>query len=440
MAGCILKVFSSKVFRVSGRFFFYLALLSISTFGTLTPRLSHNGFVSASGIAPKGSFIATGWTMGFPIGGISRAASDAIEITAGFWSEMALASPPPSPNVTVPIIILSDQTGYYESIDFPLQISGQKPPLGHYNYNASVIAYTNGVELPFSSVNQLPDNPIWSLDLEIDEGDIVELSLASSNVFGFSSSRTILLITQIPEPVIFILLPFVLLFVFRKRSLNKKFIALLLFIIICVNAAQSYAAEFNYQGVVEIEGGAYSGDGYFKFAIGNEDETTNYWSNDGSSSGEPQAYIYINVTNGFFNASLGGSGMAPIPRTLFSDQSNLYLSVWFNFKDSGTFYKLGPAQKILPVPTALNSDLLDGHDYDNVIGNAYTNSLNSFLLKTGDVCSGELQVSNLVTESNIELPDDGRIYLNIDKSAYITSGASGQTTIFKNHKPVFEIE
>jgi len=425
--------------------------LSLSALGALTPHLSHNGFVSASGVAPRSSHIATGWTMGFPFGGTSKAVSEDIEIIASYWNRLSLATPPPPPSITIPITVLAGETGQYDSIDYPLHISGGKSPLINYQFNSAAIAYTNGVELSLESINQVSNQSIWSLDLYLNEGDTVELALASSNVFGFSTSRTIMLITQIPEPALFLLLPFALLFLLRKRILNKKFIIISLSIIIYMSAAQTKAAEFNYQGVVEVEGGAYVGDGYFKFAIGDKNGMTNYWSNDGTSSGEPVANINLNVDNGFFNVPLGGSGMQPMPRKLFSNESNLYLSVWFNYNSSGTFYRLGPAQEILSVPTALNADMVDGYDYNEIVANTATSMYNAgfvnlttlsniFLLKAGDICTGQLQVSNLVSDTNVELPDDGRIYLNSAKNSYISSGASGNVTIFKNNKPVFEIE
>ena len=47
----------------------------------------------------------------------------------------------------------------------------------------------------------------------------------------------------------------------------------------------------SYQGQVIVAGTAYSGTGYFKFAIVNAAGTTSYWSNDGTSvdGSEPTA-------------------------------------------------------------------------------------------------------------------------------------------------------
>jgi len=47
-----------------------LSLCSLSV-AAFNPRISRNGFVATAGIAPQGKHIATGWSMGFPIGGFS---------------------------------------------------------------------------------------------------------------------------------------------------------------------------------------------------------------------------------------------------------------------------------------------------------------------------------------------------------------------------------
>jgi len=325
----------------------------------------------------------------------------------------------------------------YESIDFPLAVSGEKPPWTTYDFHALVIAYTNGTE--FKGIIQNEEFKPWELSIELNEGDTVELVLFSSNMFGTSASPTVLEITQIPEPIFFMfILSAILIFIkfFRK---HKYVICVSVLMLTLFNVTEGQCVEFNYQGVIELEGGAYSGNGYFKFTIGDEAQNTNYWANDGTINGEPTASVLLNVSNGFFHTALG-SGMLPIPRSLFAGSNELFLTIWFHHLPNNSFYKLGPPQEILPVPNAINSDLLDGHDYKDIMYTVFTNSTDLFLLKTGDVCSGQLQVSNLVTDANVELPDDGRVYLNNAKDAYISSGSTGNITIFKNDSPVFEIE
>ena len=413
-----------------------LLLCSLQSAVAFNPRISRNGFVATAGIAPQGKHIATGWSMGIPISGFSE--SGPVSLASGFWSKQYLASPPLAPNIISPRLVLSETTGQFDSIDFPLAISGEKPPNVTYIYHTLVIAYTNGAE--FKGIIQSEKLKPWELSLELNEGDFIELVLFSSNMYGSSATPTVLEITQIPEPIFFMFILIIILFsiiFFRK---HKYLICFSILLITLFNATEGHCVEFNYQGVIELEGGAYSGDGYFKFTIGNATQTTNYWANDGTIDGEPTASVLLNVSNGFFHTALGNSEMLPIPRSLFTGSTELFLTVWFHHLPIDGFYKLGSPQEILPVPTAINSDLLDGHDYEDIINTVFTNYTDQFLLRTGDICSGQLQASNLVTDTNVELPDDGRVYLNSSKDAYISAGNSGNITIFKNNLPVFEIE
>lgn len=407
-------------------------------------RLEHNGFVSAAGGGPRSTHIATGWTLGFPVGGLACSKSNEIELTACYWSQVALAEPPPAPPVLTPTNVLGGATGEYFSVGSSIQVSGLKPPgIDHYDFNSYVIVYTNEVEMPLSTVNQTSNSTVWNFYLNLSEDEEVELSLATSNTFGFSTSRTILYITQIPEPLL--LLPLFFLLFLRKRF--KKFIYLFILVIVVFSATESYAIGFNYQGMLVVEDGAYTGAGYFKFAITDKNNTTNYWANDGTSTGEPLGAVNIDVSNGFFHTTIGGGNMLPIPRRFFTSTNEFYLCIWFNHVPVNGFNKLGPPQLITPVPMTLNSDLLDGYDYKEIFYNVQTNSLDMFLLRTGDVCSGELQVSNLVSDTDVKLSGDvivneeKKVYLNGDsKSAYISAKPGGNITIYKNDKPVFEIE
>ena len=408
------------------------------------PRLILNGFVAAAGGGQQSTHIATGWSMGFPVGGVSVSDSGDVSLTAEYWYKVKLAVPPPPPSIIEPTAVLEGQTGNYESEDYPLEITGLKPPKVNYGYNAMVIGYTNGIELPATAINQVSNQSVWSLDLYLGDGEEIELALASSNIFGFSENKTILNITQIPEPLLFLFLPLLLLFT-RKRFF--KFNVLILLVFILLYSSNGRAVEFNYQGIVAIEDGVYTGDGYFKFTISDKNGTTNYWANDGTLMGEPVASVKIGVSNGFFHTTLGGNAMLPIPRSLFAGTNKLYLTVWFGHLPVQNLDKLGPPQEIISVPLAFNSDLLDGHDYDDIIYNIQTNTADLYLLKTGDVCSGELQVSNLVSDTDVKLSGDiiveeeKKIYLNGNsKSAYISAKPDGNITIYKNNKPVFEIE
>lgn len=167
----------------------------------LHTRLTHYGFTAASGLAPRGAHISSGWSLGFPIGGLAVDAQQRNALYAGFWHLTFFATPPLPPTVTIPLALLPGATGSYESVEYPLQIVGLKPPTVPYPYHAYTIAATNGVRCAADFVSQTPDNSQWSLLLSLDDGDELELALVCSNVFGESSQPTVLHITQVPEPV-----------------------------------------------------------------------------------------------------------------------------------------------------------------------------------------------------------------------------------------------
>jgi len=120
----------------------------------------------------------------------------------------------------------------------------------------------------------------------------------------------------------------------------------------------------SYQGYITADGAAYTGSGYFKFAIVDEasgDGALNYWSNDGSSSGEPSSYITLTVSGGLFNVLLGGTSLVgmdySIDHNVFSE-TDTYLRVWFSETGSG-FQALDPNPRFSSVPYALRAQVAD---------------------------------------------------------------------------------
>jgi len=128
----------------------------------------------------------------------------------------------------------------------------------------------------------------------------------------------------------------------------------------------------SYQGQVMVDGVAYDGAGYFKFAIVNADGDTTYWSNDDTSAGggEPTNAVQLVVTDGLFNVLLGDATLGGMTQILGADVfsgTDRYLRVWFSQAGAaGTFTLLIPDRRIAAVPYALqaeeanNADLLDG--------------------------------------------------------------------------------
>ncbi|MCA9971347.1 MAG: hypothetical protein KC425_14075, partial [Anaerolineales bacterium] len=112
-----------------------------------------------------------------------------------------------------------------------------------------------------------------------------------------------------------------------------------------------------YQGQVTVDGAAYSGAGYFKFAVVNAAGDTTYWANDGTGSGEPATAVSLSVVNGLFNVLLGDTAvpnMTALPAAAF-DGPERYLRVWFS-SDGSAFTLLSPDRRIAAVPYALQAE------------------------------------------------------------------------------------
>lgn len=121
----------------------------------------------------------------------------------------------------------------------------------------------------------------------------------------------------------------------------------------CIIIYDIYAEDqvmFNYQGRVKVQGQAFDGTGYFKFAIVNNPGNITLWSNDGTSSGgnEPSASISAEVYDGIFNVMIGDTtlGMEPLNSSIFNHPDNIKLRIWFNDGSHG-FQRLLPDRKIV---------------------------------------------------------------------------------------------
>jgi len=127
--------------------------------------------------------------------------------------------------------------------------------------------------------------------------------------------------------------------------------------------------EIDYQGKILVNDIPLTGPGYFKYAIANESGSTNFWSQDGTTTGEPATFITNDCYNGVFSAILGGALMGTIDCDIFGLNTSLYLRVWFS-SDAVTFDEMLPSQDLLSSPYAINSDLLDGYHASELISAA----------------------------------------------------------------------
>jgi hypothetical protein len=119
--------------------------------------------------------------------------------------------------------------------------------------------------------------------------------------------------------------------------------------------------EIDYQGRITIGKQPFTGTGYFKYAITCGDEGTNFWSNDGTATGEPAAGCAQAVTEGRFSTLLGAAPMAPIDPAALTGGDACFFRVWFS-QDGASFRELKPKQKLASSPFAVNAARLGGKD------------------------------------------------------------------------------
>jgi hypothetical protein len=135
---------------------------------------------------------------------------------------------------------------------------------------------------------------------------------------------------------------------------------------------------FSYQGNVKVSNQPYTGAAQFKLAILDTSGATILWSNDGTMSGEPAAFISGNVTDSVFSLLVGdtNAGMQPINSAIFTSRTPLKLRVWFNANNIG-FQQLNPDQTL--VDLTLNTVSTGSQDFtlyvDGTNGNDTKNGL-----------------------------------------------------------------
>jgi hypothetical protein len=178
-----------------------------------------------------------------------------------------------------------------------------------------------------------------------------------------------------------------------------------------------------------VDGDAYDGTGYFKFAVVNAAGDTTYWSNDGTSAGggEPTNAVQLVVTDGLFNVLLGDTTLGGMTQALGADVFNgteRYLRVWFS-SDGTTFTQLTPDRRIAAVPYALqaeeakNADTLDG-----LQGSAYQQRVNG-------TCAGgnAIRVINEDGTVTCEPTGSGDITAVYTGTGLTGGGTSGDVTL-----------
>lgn len=157
-------------------------------------------------------------------------------------------------------------------------------------------------------------------------------------------------------------------------------------VVSCLLAASAFADplnELDYQGKVLLNDLPYTGNGYFKYAITDAGNTSNYWAHDGTAAGEPTTHLTNAVFNGVFSTLLGEAPMTAINPSIFNCGADLYLRVWFS-TTTNSFSAMLPAQKIVSSAYSINAGTLGGLNAGQVQTNAVQAATNAITL-AGDI-------------------------------------------------------
>jgi hypothetical protein len=147
----------------------------------------------------------------------------------------------------------------------------------------------------------------------------------------------------------------------QRRSNTMKTVSIIILVILCLCLPGIVLAQvpqmINYQGRVSVGGTNFDGTGQFQFALVDSAGTTNYWSNDGTPTGEPGTAVSLSVTKGLYAVLLGDTNIAnmatSIPATVFTN-SDVCLRVWFDDGVSG-LQQLSPDQRLAAAGYALQA-------------------------------------------------------------------------------------
>ena len=116
-----------------------------------------------------------------------------------------------------------------------------------------------------------------------------------------------------------------------------------------------------HSGHIAVEGTPYWGNGYFKFAIIDENEKA-LWTHDNSQKIPPTDHMSLEVKNGFYSVYLGDesvTGMKALPASSLLSSERIFLRVWFS-KSGEDFETVGVDLALGAAPFALVSETTRG--------------------------------------------------------------------------------
>lgn len=128
-----------------------------------------------------------------------------------------------------------------------------------------------------------------------------------------------------------------------NRSFSWPGLVEVVFIWMVLTPLVALSSTLNYQGRIAVDGDNYTGPGYFRFALLNDDGDI-LWTNAGEQPNEPSIALTLDINNGLFQVELGNDElMEPIPPLTFHERV-LWLRTWFS--DGGMFEQLSPDVRV----------------------------------------------------------------------------------------------
>lgn len=412
---------------------------------------------SAGGEMPwQAKNVATGWSLGQSSLSIHMRLGSNVVVRAGWWDTWRLLAPPPAPVITSPVVVAGGETGWWETTEERVTIAGRRVSAHVYPFSFAIYAE------PETRVVETSEEE-WTHTVNVEPGNSVVLTYYSSNNYARSRENTALKVDVVPEACWGLIVAACAWLGARWRR-RRNAVVLSVVAMAVAHELAAGTVMMNYQGVIEMDGGAYHGDGFFKFAIREQGSTSNLWSNDGTPGGEPIVSVRVHMTNGAFRVVIGGYEMMPLYDSIFMEEKVLRLYVWFGRTSHGPFELVADGEHLYTVPYAANARAVGGMTAGALVtqtvvavSNSFAQDLsryltiaaatNLFLLKSGDTCTGTLRVRDLEVDTDITvsggdvmLNDGRRVYFNASRTAYMAMTTNGTLAIYSREQPALEFE
>lgn len=186
----------------------------------------------------------------------------------------------------------------------------------------------------------------------------------------------------------------------------------------------------SYQGRVMVGGVNFTGTGSLKFALVNGSGTVTLWSNDGSSvaGAEPIVPLSVAMTRGLYSVALGDTALGAamnnaIPASVFANNSDVRLRVWFSDQPAGPLTQLTPDQRLTSSVFALASEIANTVANTSTAGISVVTALNN-AATIGTINSARLPLATATTAGAVT-PDGTTITITNGVLTATAGGLSG---------------